>query len=98
QTALIIELADAMGIEVVSPRDADTRAGTVTVRPDHAYEISRELLARNFVIDYRANAGIRIAPHFYNSDEEVRHTLATITAILEDESWKKHSEGQAFVT
>lgn len=98
QTALIIELADSAGIEVVSPRDAETRAGTVTVRPDHAYEVSRELLARNIVIDYRANAGIRIAPHFYNSDDEIRNTLATIVSILEDGSWKQHSTDQAFVT
>ena len=46
QTALIIELADELGYEVVSPRDADRRAGTVTVNPPHAYEVSCELLAR----------------------------------------------------
>ena len=47
------------------PRDPATRAGTVTVRPgDNAYAYSRELLARNIVIDYREGAGIRIAPHF----------------------------------
>jgi kynureninase len=40
-----------------------------TVNPPHAYEISRELLARNVIIDYRPNAGIRISPHFYNSDD-----------------------------
>ena len=67
QTALIIDLADELGYEVVSPRDAERRAGTVTVNPPHAFEVSNELLARDIKIDFRPKAGIRIAPHFYNS-------------------------------
>ncbi len=98
QTALIIALADKAGYEVNSPRDAELRGGTVTIRPDHAYEVSRELLARNFVIDYREGAGIRIAPHFYNSDEEVGSVMAAIINILADGSWEQHAQGRAFVT
>ncbi|MBC7812527.1 MAG: aminotransferase class V-fold PLP-dependent enzyme [Burkholderiales bacterium] len=98
QTALVIDLADAAGYEIVSPRDAALRAGTVTLRPDHAYEVSRELLARNYVIDYREGAGIRVAPHFYNSDDEVRSVMEAIASILLDGSWKQHSQGRDFVT
>jgi kynureninase len=98
QTALLIELADEKGYEVVSPRDPATRAGTVTVNPPHAYEVSRELIARNIIIDYRAGAGIRIAPHFYNSDEEIRATLQAIADILDDGSWQQHQQTQDFVT
>lgn len=98
QTALIIELADEAGYEVVSPRDADERAGTVTVNPPHAYSVSREMLARNIKIDYRENAGIRIAPHFYNTDDEVREAVNIIGAILEDGSWEAHTKSRDFVT
>ncbi len=98
QTALIIALADRLGYAVQSPRDAASRAGTVTVRPDHAYEVSRELLARGFVIDYREGAGIRIAPHFYNSDAEIEHTLQAMADILADGSWQRHAQGRSFVT
>lgn len=98
QTSLIIELADAAGYEVVSPRDSAQRAGTVTIRPPEAYAVSRELLARNFVIDYREGAGIRIAPHFYNSDDEIRQTITAIADILEDGSWQKHAVSRSFVT
>ena len=98
QTALLIELADQAGYGVHSPRDSAQRGGTVTVRPgDHAYEISRELLARNFVIDYREGAGIRIAPHFYNSDDEIRAVMTAISDILTDGSWQQHTR-RAFVT
>lgn len=98
QTELIISLADEAGYEVVSPRYAEQRAGTVTVRPPEAYTVSRELLARNIVIDYREGAGIRIGPHYYNSDEELRQTMQTITDILADGSWKLHAKSREFVT
>ncbi len=68
------------------------------MRPPEAYAVSRELLARNIVIDYREGAGIRIAPHFYNSDAEIRLTMETITAILDDGSWQQHAADRSFVT
>lgn len=98
QTELVIALADAAGYEVVSPRSVEQRAGTVTVRPPEAYAVSRELLARNIVIDYREGAGIRVGPHFYNSDDELRQTMQAISDILADESWKRHAKGREFVT
>jgi kynureninase len=98
QTALIIDLADQYGYTVVSPRQPDQRAGTVTIRPPEAYAVSRELIARGFMVDYREGAGIRIAPHFYNSDAECRQTLATIRDILADGSWQAHAAGRSFVT
>jgi kynureninase len=98
QTSLLIELADTAGYDVISPRDNAARAGTVTVAPPHAYEVSRELLARDFLIDYRQGAGIRIAPHFYNSDDEVRATMTAVEEILADGSWEQHAQGRDFVT
>ncbi len=98
QTALLIELADARSYEVVSPRAAAQRAGTVTLNPPHAYEVSRELLARQVIIDYRAGAGIRVAPHFYNSDDEIRATVDAIATILDDGSWQAHQQARDFVT
>jgi len=98
QTSLLIELADEKGYEVLSPRDHQVRAGTVTVNPPESYAVSRELIARGIKIDYRENAGIRIAPHFYNSDEEVRQAVETIAEILADGSWQPHKESRDFVT
>lgn len=99
QTALLIQLADQAGYKVHSPRAAEFRGGTVTIRPgENAYEISRELLARNIIIDYRHGAGIRIAPHFYTSDEEIYVVMRSIAEIIADESWKKHAPTHSFVT
>ena len=98
QTALIIELADEQGYEVVSPRDASARAGTVTVNPPQAYEVSCELLSRNIKVDFRPKAGIRIAPHFYNRDDEVRQAMTAISEILADGSWQRHQQAAGVAT
>ena len=98
QTALIIELADEMGYEVVSPRNPAQRAGTVTVNPPRAYEVSCELLARDIKIDFRPKAGIRIAPHFYNTDAEIHAAMLAIAEILQDGSWQRHAPSDATPT
>ena len=98
QTALLAELAGSAGFAVNSPRDPQRRGGTVTVNPAHAYEVSRELLARNIVIDYRPNAGIRISPHFYNTDDEIRLAIRQIQDIVDSGAWQRHAKSRDFVT
>ena len=98
QTALLIGLAEQAGYAINSPRDPARRGGTVTVNPPHAYEVSRELLARDIVIDYRENAGIRISPHFYNSDDEIVQVIGAMREILESGEWKRHAGQRSFVT
>jgi kynureninase len=98
QTSLLIDLADKYRYEVVSPRQTESRAGTVTLNPPESYAVSRELLARGIKIDYREKAGIRIAPHFYNTDAEVEQAVTIIAEILEDGSWEKHKVARDFVT
>jgi len=98
QTSMLIDLADQAGYQINTPRSIDQRAGTVTLNMPNAYEISRALLARNLVIDFREGAGIRVAPHFYNSDDEVRLVIDAIAEIITDESWKPYRQNRDFVT
>lgn len=97
-TAYMIERADAAGWEVNSPREAEERGGTVTVNPLHAYEVSRELLARNIVIDYRIGAGVRVSPHFYNTFGEIDACFDAIADILSTGAWEQHAQNREFIT
>lgn len=72
QTSLLVKLAQEHGWQVRSPLEAAERGGTVTIDLPGAEAVCRQLLERKFLVDYRPQAGIRIAPHFYNSDEELR--------------------------
>jgi kynureninase len=82
QTARLIELADEAGLPVRSPRDPGQRGGTVTIDVPNGYEVTKELLRRDFLVDYRPGAGIRVAPHFYTKDEELDVAVREIQRIL----------------
>ena len=82
QTAKLIALADRHGWRVNTPRDAEHRAGTVSIDMPDAQEVCRELLKREVLVDYRPKAGVRMSPHFYNTDEEIDKAIATVAEIL----------------
>ncbi|HKF26241.1 MAG TPA: aminotransferase class V-fold PLP-dependent enzyme, partial [Candidatus Acidoferrum sp.] len=90
-TARVLEGAKARGWRVHTAERPEERAGTVSLDCPHAMEVSRELLAREILIDYRPQAGIRISPHFYNREEECDFALSQIEEILEQRAWEKHA-------
>jgi kynureninase len=98
QTARLIQLADDRGFRVHAPREADRRGGTVAIRVPHAYEVAQTLLARDILVDYRPEAGIRVAPHFYTTDDELESAVAAIDEILERQEWKQFAGEKAVVT
>lgn len=98
QTGRLIALADARGYRVHAPRDAARRGGTVAFDVPHGYEVAQALLARGIVIDYREGAGIRVAPHFYTSDDELERAVEAIDAILADGEWRRFAGARNTVT
>jgi kynureninase len=82
QTGLLIEEADARGFEVRSPRDPARRGGTVTVHVPEFEAVHKELAERQVLCDFRPGAGIRLGPHYFNSDEDIAHALDEIAEIL----------------
>lgn len=81
QTAIIYEAARERGYTVNSPERFESRGNHVTIDFAGAEGVKAELIRRGFVVDYRPGAGIRIAPHFYNTDDECRAILDEIAAI-----------------
>ena len=80
-TSLLLEKIQELGWPTLTPPDPNRRSGTVCVNPPDAQRISRELLAHDFIIDWRPDAGIRISPHFYNTLDECEAVVAEIAAI-----------------
>jgi kynureninase len=98
QTSRLIALADARGYKVTAPRDDAHRGGTVAFDVPHSYGVAQALLANDVIVDYRPNAGIRIAPHFYTSDTELELAVDMIDAILRDGSWQPFEDRRGTVT
>jgi len=97
QTTRLIELAKEAGFRVTSPKDAADRGGTVTVGHEDAAAITRELIRREFIVDFRPGAGVRISPHFYTSDEELELVVREMKDIRDTRAYTIHeAAGAAF--
>ncbi len=95
QTTLLIELAEEAGFEVTSPKDATRRGGTVTVNHDHAAGITSELIRREFIVDCRPGAGVRISPHFYTTDEELELVIREMARIRDTQAYMRYEAMEA---
>ena len=90
QTDLLIGLAESVGFGIASPREPERRGGTVTVHVDEFPAVHRELTQRQILCDFRPGAGIRLGPHYYTSDDELRHVIDQIAEIVETGAYEQH--------
>ena len=82
QTRRLIDQALARGWTVRTPLDDTQRGGTVTIDVPDSARVAAALIDRGVIVDHRPQAGIRMAPHFYTSDDELDHALAVMDALM----------------
>ena len=73
-TDFLIKGLEKKGFEVVSPQEPGSRSGIVVFKAKDPQKIWRKLLAHKIYASPRG-VGIRVAPHFYNSFEEIETLL-----------------------
>ena len=81
QVALLVDLADAQGLRVNTPRDPGRRGGMVCVDFPGSERVHDQLLRRGFLVDWRPGSGIRLSPHFYTADAEILSILEEIRRL-----------------
>jgi len=79
RTDRIIARADEAGLHVVTPRPHDRRGGVVTLRFRGDAEVARTLVSRGFIVSHYD--GLRVAPHFYNTDEEIERFMDELVRL-----------------
>ncbi|MBV9947933.1 MAG: aminotransferase class V-fold PLP-dependent enzyme, partial [Myxococcales bacterium] len=84
QTRLLRDLVTARGVEVRTPFADDERGGTLCFDFPGAERISRELVRRRFFHDYRPRSGLRVSPHFYTTDDEIRAFVDALDDVRRD--------------
>jgi kynureninase len=92
QTRRLMELAKAAGFRLNSPERDEERGGVVVMDVPGAHEVTKELSRRDVLVDYRPGAGIRVAPHFYTTDEEVDQTVEEIRKLAGAHNYR-HAKG-----
>jgi len=95
QTQALIALAEEAGFKVTSPRDQARRGGTITIAAEHAGAVTKELVRREFIVDYRPGAGVRVSPHFYTRDEELELVINEMKTIRDTRAYEKHLDAGA---
>jgi kynureninase len=81
QTQRLIELATEAGLPFRGILNPQERGGVVIFDVPEGKQVTAELLRRDILVDFRPGAGIRIAPHFYTTDEELERSIYEIRNI-----------------
>jgi len=81
-TRRIIAAAQAAGYRLNTPLDDRERGGSVIIDVPNSAAVADELIKRGVIVDHRPGAGIRMAPHFYNTEQEIDHAMATLGELV----------------
>jgi kynureninase len=81
-TRRLIDGALAAGYRLNTPTRDDERGGSVIVDVPNGAAVADELIRRGVIVDHRPGAGIRIAPHFYNTEDEIDHAIGMLRDIV----------------
>ena len=74
----LIEAVKEMGLRLQTPEDAKCRSGIINFLIDDPREKVENLQKKGIVVSARAQ-GIRVSPHFYNTQEEIDRLLTELT-------------------
>lgn len=99
QTSLIIEMADAFGIDVATPRDPAARGGHVALAHPDAWRVCQALKVSGVVPDHRPPDIIRLAPSpFFTSFAEIVSAMRTLETVLTTRSYEAFPSAAKSVT
>ena len=79
---LIISEADARGFKITSPRDAAERGGIVSFSGDFDPATIRDMLMNKGVVINQRGGALRLAPHFYNTEDEILNFFDALDKTL----------------
>ena len=82
QTTQVIERADERGLTVHTPRNPNERSGMVCLDFPDAERVSHQLCEQGIVVDWRPDCGLRMSPHFYNTEEDTTRFFTAIDDAL----------------
>ena len=60
--------------------------------------VARTLNARDYVVDYRTGVGIRVSPHFYNTEAEIDQLITELAAIVRTGNYDEAATRPGIVT
>jgi len=79
---LIISEAEKREFIIKTPKNSNERGGIISFSGTfHPKELAEMLFEKNVVVNYRGGA-LRVAPHFYNTEEEILKFFQTLDELI----------------
>jgi selenocysteine lyase/cysteine desulfurase len=66
----LIESVKSLGLKLQTPEEPQYRSGVVNFKIDNPKETAESLNRKGIIVSARAH-GLRVSPHFYNTEEEI---------------------------
>ena len=82
RTEWMIDFALEQGWKVNSPRDVNERGGSVMIYVEDGPAMVKRLAERSVFVDSRPGVGLRMSPHFFNTDEEVEEAMEILAQLI----------------
>jgi len=82
RTEWLIKFALNHGWTVNSPRNVEQRGASVMIGVDDGPDMVRRLGERKVFVDCRPGVGLRMSPHFFNTDEEVQQAMEILAELM----------------
>jgi len=79
-TDYLIECVEDLGLDLQTPKDKQCRSGIVNFKVKNPQKMVDKLKKKNIIVSARAN-GIRVSPHYYNTEEEIDKLIAEVKKI-----------------
>ncbi|MHB9144609.1 MAG: aminotransferase class V-fold PLP-dependent enzyme [Symbiobacteriia bacterium] len=78
---LAYDVAGGYGLDIASPRDVTQKAATVAIRVPDSHAVEMRLKEQGILVAARGPV-VRIAPHFYNTTDEVGAAVRAVAEAL----------------
>jgi kynureninase len=82
RTSWMVDFALERGWQLNSPRQSDRRGGSVMIGVTEPPQVMARLAERKVFVDCRPGVGLRMSPHFFNTDEEVREAMLILSDLI----------------
>ncbi len=79
-TELLMYSLKDLGFRLTTPENDECRSGIVHFLVEKAQEKAEKLKKKGIIVSARSN-GIRVAPHFYNTEEEIEHLIQELKSM-----------------
>jgi kynureninase len=82
RTQRMIDFALSRGWTVNTPLELNQRGGSVMIAVDDGPAMVEQLAERRVFVDSRPGAGLRMSPHFFNTDDEIDEALEVLASFI----------------